>query len=122
MNSPKQHLLDGLQRLANLLMVGHGAALLLIFNASIENVGVELRLMAWVFAIGLAAAFWMAYLCVGVGAIDARIDKGGLSDDEFKEAFERGWKGDGQLLFLFFVSCGAFLFGLLAAISVLGRG
>jgi peptidoglycan/LPS O-acetylase OafA/YrhL len=55
---------DDVRRLSNLLMVGHGAALLVIFNARAQRGFVidGLNDLAWCFAAGLIAAFWMAYL------------------------------------------------------------
>ena len=54
-----------ISRLSGLLMVGHGAALLVIFNTRATNpssASMELKDLAWWFDVGLVAAFFTAYL------------------------------------------------------------
>lgn len=55
---------DAALRLSNQLMIGHGAALLLIFNKASDHPEARtdaIQFVAWIFAIGLLAAFFTAF-------------------------------------------------------------
>lgn len=106
-------------KVANLLLVGHGGALLVIFNAS-ANVGSALptsvRTVAWCFAIGLVAAFLMVAAIFAFEEADLAPLKIGENAQTRQEKLAKHTV-HGATCYL--VSGLAFVFGLIAAIGFL---
>lgn len=104
-------------RLANQLMIGHGAALLVIFNATGQHATPDLRLVAIAFAIGLISAFAARFNLMmhdtGEAALAGpeKVDPGNV-----KILFAL----QDQALYAFVVSAATFVIGLVVGIWLLG--
>lgn len=58
--SGRRAISENVRKAGNLLLVGHGSALLFIFNASVNATLPEsVKVVAWIFAVGLVLAFMM---------------------------------------------------------------
>lgn len=110
---------DDIRRMSNTLMVGHGGALLLIFNARIQNLPTEGKLLseiAYIFAGGLAAAFLLYYMVYRQDAVgEQRIH----SPNQFLDRMKENDSRERLMGFLFIGSCAAFVLGLLLGIGTL---
>jgi hypothetical protein len=108
------------RRLSTLLLAGHGAALLVIFNARASGAlaaSDALRGVALNFAIGLVCAFWMHFLLLRQG--QRRSEPLALLESEGQRNVEQGRRA-GWVGGLMLASAGSFLIGLLSAIEFLG--
>lgn len=109
-----------LRRLSSLLMAGNGTALLVIFNAIAQGhvpAQSSLRPMAWCFAVGLVAAFGMAYFFFVRDSHESA--PLGVLETETIRAKEKD-RVIGWLTGAFLVSAIAFVVGLVSAVEMVG--
>lgn len=115
---------EDVKRLSNLLMVGNGGALLVIFNARAKDAMqavspgvVALQQVAWLFALGLIAAFLMYWYAYRYDLHDGAPLKIGMTKEQAATAQAARLNATGSC----FAAAGAlFVLGLLIAINMLG--
>jgi hypothetical protein len=113
---------EGARRLSNQLAIGNGAALLVIFNTVASNPELAtdtLKGVAWLFAMGLAGAFFMVFSSFAYETADAALvgaEKVEPTNAKMLDAML------GRIGWAFLIAAGCFAIGLIGAISLIGSG
>lgn len=106
---------ENVRKSANTLAVGHGAALLFIFNASAnDSLPNSVKWVAWAFAVGLIFAFMMQRAVFAFEQTDLRATSISYTEQQ-KRAELKLHTAHGSTCYS--VSAIAFVVGLIAAIS-----